>query len=324
MPDKILIMGGARFHGFQLACDLADAGNNVYVLNRGRYRSGYRPSIRHLVVDRNDRDALKKILKGLSFKAVIDNNAYTSKQVDILLSALKTNYEHYIFTSTAAVYMTLSSDKPINERDVAGIPDGPFSPKVSDYAYNKFKAEATIRDSLKAQNFTIIRIPNIFGENDFSNKLNYFHHRFLNKKAIVLEQEVNGFSLVYVKDVVNMFKRTLSNPLFFNQTLNFADPAVYSYNDFFSGVFGNLFDPDKIIFKPAQEMWESGHFLPLAWGPVLDTTVFNQIIKDFSYTPLKKWGETVLNCLQATNENKTSGIKSIPEKQKDKFLRRTM
>ena len=41
MSRKILVMGGARFHGLQLAASLHIKGNEVYVLNRGNFKSDY-------------------------------------------------------------------------------------------------------------------------------------------------------------------------------------------------------------------------------------------------------------------------------------------
>ena len=187
---RILILGGARFHGYLAALHLAEEGNEVFVLNRGRYRSEYGAGIKHLIADRSDPDSMKSVLGDLCFDVVIDNNAYNASQVGSFLNLIEKRCEHYVFVSTAAVYLSLTSKGKMTEDEADGKLKGTFSQQVAGYAQNKFLAEEYIRDLDEKLNFTILRPPNIFGEGDFLGKLSYFYRRLRDGGKVLLEREV--------------------------------------------------------------------------------------------------------------------------------------
>lgn len=294
MPERILILGGARFHGLQLAEYLVAAGNEVYVLNRGKHKTHYNRGIKHLIADRNDAGQLKAVLNDLRFDAVIDNNAYDKAQIERMLDLLCERCGHYIFTSTAAVYLALYSDHKLREAEAKGVLNGPYSPVVKHYALSKLAAEETLRQKYNDINYTIIRLPNIFGVGDFLGKLSYFYCRFRDGGKILLENEVGRFSLVCAKDAVRVMSAVVNNEKCFSKTINVADPATYNYEQFFSTIFGKYYSPAKVVFMPARDMWDAGYFLPLAWGPMVDTTLLRDLFDAIDFTSLDAWGKLTL------------------------------
>ncbi len=295
MPDNILIMGGARFHGFQTALSLAREGKTVYVLNRGNYRRDYPAGIIHLRADRNDPARLAQALEGLEFDAVVDNNGYNYSQVKTLLEIIGHRTGHYVFTGTAAVYTALTSSHRLREGEATGTPQESFSPRVLDYARNKFEAEETIRGWGDGLNFTIIRFPNIFGAGDFLGKLSYYYHRFRDGGPVLLEKEVGRFSLICARDAVSVLRKILNNESCFGLTMNAADPEVYDYDDFFSALLGDIYSPGKVILLPAAELWAGGYHQPLAWGPQLNVTRAQEKLPEVKYTPITAWGREALD-----------------------------
>jgi len=294
MSNRILILGGARFHGLQLAEYLVAAGNEVYVLNRGKHKAHYNLGIKHLIADRNDAGQLKAVLNDLCFDTVVDNNAYETVQIEGMLNLLCGRCGHYIFTSTVAVYLALHSDHKLREEEADGLLNSPYSPVVKDYALNKFVAEETLRQKYNNINYTIVRFPNIFGFGDFLGKLSFFYYRFRDGGQILLEKEVGQFSLVCAKDVVRVMSAVISSKKCFGKTINVADPATYNYEQFFSTIFGELYSPAKVVFMPARDMWDAGYFLPLAWGAMVDTTLFRNLFNDIDFTSLSAWGKLTL------------------------------
>jgi len=294
MTRRILILGGARFHGFQLIEYLANREDEIYVLNRGKYRTNYNGNIKHLIADRNDAKHLKAVLNNLCFDAVIDNNAYNISQVEGILALLSERCGHYIFTSTAAVYQALYSDHRLREDEAKGVLNKTYSPVVKNYALNKFIAEETLRHKYECLNYTIIRFPNIFGIGDFLGKLGFFYHRFKDGRKILLEKEVGRFSLICAKDVVRVMSAVINNEKCFGKTINVADRTTYNYEQFFSSIFGPMYSQEKIVFLPAREMWDAGYFLPLAWGPMVDTTLFETLFDNIYFTSINTWGKSTL------------------------------
>ena len=249
MPRRILILGGARFLGLKLAEHFCLKNDEVSVLNRGRFRSAYDERIRHLKSDRNDVESLREILKEYYFDVIIDNNAYFSSQVDSILECMGDKCGHYIFTSTAAIY--------INQF---------YTPPVESYAANKMAAEDALKEKAEGLNYTIMRPANIFGEGDFAGKLVYFYNRLIDRGGILLEKEIDRFSIIYAEDLVNAYDVVAGNPVFFKKILNIADSDTYNYHDFFSAIFGSLYADDCLTLAPGREIWNLGYRLPFAWG----------------------------------------------------------
>ncbi len=294
MPRKILILGGARFHGYQLAEYLSGSGNEVYVLNRGNYKQDMDSDINHLIADRNNIDNLKAVLSDKQFDAVIDNNAYNPQQINVALNLLSDKCEHYIFTSTVAVYQTLSSRNKLKEGDASGISDTPYTPGVKEYGLNKLAAENALVRGAERLNYTILRFPNIYGEGDFAGKLSYFYYRLMNGGKVLIVDEVKKFSIIYVKDVIRSFGTVLLNIKCYGKTLNIADPEEYNPDSFFRNVYGGMYSPDKIITMPAQDMWNKGYSYSFPWSSVLDTSLYEGMAGDFKYTSLNRWGKGAL------------------------------
>lgn len=306
MSKKILILGGARFHGFQLAETLSKKGEEVYVLNRGNFRTKYPFQVRRIIVDRNDKNLLKKALEGYNFDVVIDNNAYNANQVIDLLEILQGKCDHYIFTSSAAVYLKLSSTRGLKEKESDGIQKGFYSPDIKEYATNKFFAEQAIKNNPYGIPYTIIRLPNIFGEGDFTKKLAYFHEKLKGNEKLFLAKEVRGFSLIYVKDVIKIFSKILGNKKCFNKIMNIADSKVYNYDDFFKIIYKSLYSKNKIILEKAEKIWEEKKAIPFTWGPTLDTNLSQKLLGKINYTPLEIWGEKNSKFGIETNKNVNS------------------
>ena len=238
---NILILGGARFHGLQLAEHLVDTGNRVFVLNRGRYKSQYDSRITHIVADRNNTDSLKRIFDDYGFEAVIDNNAYKPYQVEAVLRALRNRCKHYIFTSSFAVYMKVYSDYKVKEEESTGIQGLPFYPTIKDYGLQKLESEKAVHDVGKGLNYTILRLPSVFGEGDFLGKLSFFYYRLMDGMKMLIEKDVESFNLIYVKDLVKIIVNIVANEKFYGEVVNVADPTLYNYEELFSTIFGDVY-----------------------------------------------------------------------------------
>lgn len=297
-----------------LAEHFACLGNAVYVVNRGNFRKAYPSGIRHLIADRNDSSQLTKALSEHSFDVVIDNNAYTADHITTFFQALGDGKagrcRHYIFTSTAAVYMRLASRQRLKEEDVPMGPIAPgdlreqddtgrnstYSPWIRPYALGKLEAEASVKEIADRTgiHYTIMRLPNVFGEGDFSGKLSYFLYRLQDGGEILLEEEIDKFSLIHVKDAVKVFAAVAGNDKCFGRTLNAADSNLYDYHDFFLAVYLDKEVQKRLVLVPAREIWNAGYQIPFAWGPPLNISLLESLIGKTSFIPPAAWGRETL------------------------------
>lgn len=295
MKRRILILGGARFHGLQLAEFLSSNKNEVYVLNRGIYKTTYNHGIKHLIADRNKAAELECVLKNSYFDAVIDNNAYNQYQVELLLDLLQNKCSHYIFTSTVAVYLNFSSRGKLKEKEAEGRGSGLYPPQIMPYALEKLAAENSVRKKCGDVNFTILRFPNIFGEGDFKGKLAYFYYRLLDGGKVLLEKEIKRFNIIYVKDAIRIFNAVVENSACYAETLNICDPQAYSYDKFLKTVYKKNYSPKKLFLMDAAKLWKKGFYLPFAWGPILDTSLARKLLGNITFSPLEEWSSPALD-----------------------------
>ncbi len=287
---RILILGGARFHGFLLAEYLSEKGNEVFVLNRGNYRKDYPFKIKRIIADRNNSEDLRKALEGLEFDCIVDNNAYDSNQIEILLNIIRGRVKHYLFTSTNAVYMTLSSENPLKETDSTGTPSGFYSPDIINYSKNKYEAENKLKGF--DINYTVLRPPNIFGEGDFAGKLTFFNERFKDGKKILLDKEIKNFSIIYAGDIPKIYDSVIGNKECFKKTINIADSGIYDYESFFSQIFDN-YSKKNIVLMDAEKIYQLGYRLSFCFGAALDISLCKKILKP-SFTHIAEWGKRTL------------------------------
>ncbi len=283
MKKKILIVGGARFHGYELLIKLSSI-YEVYVLNRGNYRTEYPLSIKHLKADRNSLEDLVNVTKTLQFDIIIDNNAYNKEQVSLLVKVLNKRFEQYIFISSAAIYKRLYTTDALTETAIVGSDDN-YSPNIIEYATNKLECEKFIQREIK--NYTILRFPNIFGEKDFAHKISYFLYRFNTLNRVLFEKEIDKFSLIYVHDAVNAIISCIFQKQFYNEVFNVSDPRAFSLDDFFLPV-EDIYKKKK-FFKPATLLWQKGYIPSFGWGPLLNMDKFLQACDSFQFTPFEIW-----------------------------------
>jgi nucleoside-diphosphate-sugar epimerase len=108
-------MGGTQFNGFALVKELVRTGHDVTIVNRGKTEAPLPRSVKRLVCDRTDADAMRATLGGLEFDVVHDVSAYNPNDVELMLELFKGRTGHYVFASSTVIYAA-TNDLPITER----------------------------------------------------------------------------------------------------------------------------------------------------------------------------------------------------------------
>lgn len=146
---KILVTGGTVFVSRSLAEYFVAKGDEVYVLNRNNKEQS-----EGVILIEADRYKLENVLSHYEFDVVIDVNAYTAEEVDLLLEAIP-EINDYVFISTSAVYPE-NLLQPFKETQIVG-PNSYWK----DYGTNKIEAEELI--SKKVPQGYILRPAYIYG-----------------------------------------------------------------------------------------------------------------------------------------------------------------
>ena len=171
----ILVTGGAGYIGSHMVLELVDAGERVVVLDN--LSTGFRWAIAEqaslVVGDTGDQSLVSRLIRQHRIEAIIHfaasvvvpdsvrdplgyylNNTANSRA--LIECAISHGVQHFIFSSTAAVYGN-PAESPVSE-------DAPTQP-ISPYGWSKLMTEIMLRDAAKAHglNYVILRYFNVAG-----------------------------------------------------------------------------------------------------------------------------------------------------------------
>ena len=171
----VLVTGGAGYIGSHVILDLLATGTPVVVMDN--LSSGYRelipPGVPLIVADSGEGEVVAKVIKAYDVKTIMHFAAKlvvpesvadpldyylanTVKTRALLAAAVQADVQHFIFSSTAAVYGSIGAD-PVAE-------DQPLAPN-SPYGASKMMSEIMLKDVAAASSlrFAALRYFNVVG-----------------------------------------------------------------------------------------------------------------------------------------------------------------
>jgi len=226
----VLIIGGTRFVGYQLAWRLLAAGHRVCLLNRGTRADPFGDRVERLIADRSGPD-FARVLAGRRFDAAVDFAAYTGDDARGVVEALgEARAGHYILISTGQVYL-VRRDCPRPAREVDY--DGPILPEPADpadladwtYGVDKRRAEDVLADAWASRGFpaTRLRVPMVNGERDHYRRVESYLYRIIDGGPVLLpDGGRHATRHVYGGSVVAAIVGMLGDPATFGRAFNLA------------------------------------------------------------------------------------------------------
>ncbi len=304
---NVLIIGGTRNVGHLLALALRAAGHGVTLLNRGLSRDELPKEIERLRADRTDREALRAVLAGRSFDAVVDTCLYNADEAAAITDLLAERTGHYVFLSSGQVYLVRQGiERPFHESDYAGrlMPQpkpNTFALEEWRYGMNKRAAEDVFARAWDERRFpvTILRLPMVNGERDPFLRLYNYILRLRDGGPIIAPQTPNyGLRHVYSGDVVLAILRLLEQGGGQGRAYNISQDETVSLEDFL-GMVGESVGVKPKIVRIRREVLETHGLLPDCspfserWMSELDNTLSKTELS-MTYTPLPVYLEHVV------------------------------
>ena len=172
---SVLVTGGAGYIGSHMVHELVDRGEAVTVLDNlsTGFRSAVAPGARLVVGDVGDQALVKTLIRKHDIRAIIhfagsivvpdsmvDPLAYynnnTVKSRALIEAAVSSGVEHFIFSSTAAVYGT---------PEVSPVPESASLRPISPYGASKLMTELMLADTARAHDlrYVALRYFNVAG-----------------------------------------------------------------------------------------------------------------------------------------------------------------
>lgn len=208
---KVLILGGNRFAGKQLAEALLPE-VEVTVFNR----SGVGPA--GTIVIQGDRNTYSNTFEG--YDVVVDFCLFKPEQAHRLATQLSAG-QKYIFISSAAAY----ADQPNQLYNPWSKTGGREA--FGDYGKEKAECEKVLKTL--SLDYTIIRPGYVVGPGSHRPRLSYYFHQILNDLPVDVEGDGEKlFSLIWIDDYVQLIKDVIFKMPLCDEAINAAGVDLYS------------------------------------------------------------------------------------------------
>jgi len=216
---RVLVIGGTAFIGRLLVAELLKAGHDVTVLHR-KPKHAFGKKVDNLQADRNDPEAMRRVLEGRRFEIVLDN-AYdwergtTVQQIEGTVQALGDRLTRYVFMSSIAAY-----GDGLNHYE-----DDPLAPDDAqdNYVRNKAMTERMLFRLHQRTGFPVVtfRPPFIYGpENPFYREAFFWDRLRVGRPLIVPGDGGRLMQFVYIKDLVTAMLKAMTDPAALGESFN--------------------------------------------------------------------------------------------------------
>lgn len=235
---NILIIGGTSFIGLALTKQLAKAGHNVTVFNRGTKAQNIPDGVKFIKGDRNELEKYKTEFEALKPDVVIDMVCIFESQAKALVEAFKGITDRIILISSCDVYRAygrLLGTEPGEPDPVPLTEEAPLREKFYPYRkseqegrldqYDKILCERALMND-KDIKWTILRLPMVYGQNDYQYRFyNYLKRMDDNRPFILLDEATAKWKgcRAYVENVAYAIQLAAENDNAVNQIYNVAE-----------------------------------------------------------------------------------------------------
>ena len=267
---KVLVMGGTQFNGLALVHELARAGHDVTILNRGKTEAELPAGVDRLTCDRTDLAALRSALGTRDWDCVFDISAYRPEDVETMSDALLGRTGHYVFASSTVIYAAT---------DVLPITEGhpvDRSERQNEYGLNKLLCEDVLLRAHRERGFpaSIAAFSMVFGPNNIipDREQRMFVRLREGRKVLVPGSGTTVGQVGHVHDEARALRMMMQKPATFGRRYNLTGGDCFTdhgYIDTIADVMGIGADAVEKVSIPAETMDDiyAGR-LPLDTGPV--------------------------------------------------------
>jgi nucleoside-diphosphate-sugar epimerase len=224
---RVLVTGGNRYIGLDLVFELARRGHDVTVINS--HVAPLPDGARRIHADRRVPGAFAAALASSrdDFDAVFDNTGFTPADVAPMVELFRGRVEHYVFTSSQAVYRR-GFVQPIREDFRRHAADDPDPRKA--YGVGKVQCEDLLLEAWQRDRFpaTALRVGHTLGPRSPQPTRDpaLFARLEAGRPVLIPGDGFAALSLVHINDVARLMASLLGNPRVRGEAYNVAGAEV--------------------------------------------------------------------------------------------------
>ncbi len=284
---KVLFIGGTGL--ISSAClELAVAqGIDTLLLNRGQSERPTPTGVTVLQSDIRDKEAVSKILKGMTFDVVVDFIAFSPEHIETDIELFRGRTKQYIFISSASAYQTPPLNWPTTEST-------PLRNPFWHYSRQKIACEEILNQAYRNEGFpvTIVRPSHTYAAS--SMPLSGGHTNLARMRAgkkIVLHGDGTSlWVLTHHKDFAKAFVGLLGNPHALGEAIHITSDEVLTWNQIADYLAEAAGVEAKIVHIPSQLIaefdadWGAGVLGDKAHSMIFDNTKIKRFVPDYVAT----------------------------------------
>ncbi len=262
---RVLIVGGTRFLGHELAWRLLAGGAQVTLFNRGTLRDAFGDRVERLCGDRTTGD-FARLLAGRSFEAAVDFAAYDGEDGRQAAAVLGGRVGHYVAISSGQVYLVRTDrPSPARESDYDGAlmpePEDPDEKGQWDYGMKKRALEDALSAAWERSRFpaTRLRLPMVNGPRDHFRRLERYLWRMLDGGPLLLPGGGrHRLRHVYSGSVVRAIAGLLGRSDSFGQAYNLAQDETPTLWELLTTLAQVVGAPARLVEVPEERLEAAG------------------------------------------------------------------
>ena len=262
---EVLVVGGNRFVGYELALRLLAGGHRVTLFNRGSLSDPFGGRVERLRGDRTAGD-FARLLAGRRFDAAVDFAVFRGEEAAEAVRTLRDRVGHYVTISTGQVYLVREPrPAPAREADYDGpVMPAPVSPRDKeewDYGMGKRAAEDVLAEAWAAHRFpsTRLRLPMVNGERDYFRRLEGYLWRLLDGGPLILPDGGDRpMRHVYGAAVARAIAALLGRRSTFGEAYNLAQDETPTLREMLAIAGELLGAPPRFVPTPARDIEAAG------------------------------------------------------------------
>ena len=269
MTDKVLVTGAAGFIGSHVVNDLITLGYDVLALDdlSGGYPDNVNTQAQFIEGSITDHELIDRLFEAHRPRYVYHLAAYAAEglshfirrfnytnnligSVNLMNAAVNFGAEHFVFTSSIAVYG--SAPPPMTE-DMRPQPEDPYG--IAKYAVEQ---DLHLAYEMFGLPFTIFRPHNVYGENQnvadrYRNVIGIFMNQLMQDKPLTIFGDgEQSRAFTYVRDISPVIAKAPMNPDAKNEIFNLGADTPVTVNELAKEVGHVMGIEPELRYLPAR------------------------------------------------------------------------